>query len=155
MNTIFKIIMNLIMFTFLSLFFTFCSKDEKSETKLTSPTAPIAVVIPETKINFSHSGVLHNNDGLYRIKRIVSSQTQPGFGSYEKLKNEPTASLNYQIKGPFKNIARDGFTLPLIKLTNYKRTNIKENDGVARLVIVTRMGFLLKIIHLGTITNLW
>jgi hypothetical protein len=108
MNTIFKKIMIVSLFTFLSLFFTFCSRDEKSVTNLSSPTAPIVVVIPEAKINFTHPGILHNNDDLNRIKGIVSSQMQPGYSSYEKLKNEPTASLNYQIKGPFKNIARDG-----------------------------------------------
>lgn len=57
---------------------------------------------------FVHPGILHNDDDLNRIKNIVDQKTQPGYGSYEELIKQVTASSNYQIKGPFERIARDG-----------------------------------------------
>lgn len=57
---------------------------------------------------FQHPGILHNSDDFKRIKQIVQTNKQPGSGSYEILKAQATASANYQMKGAFDTIARDG-----------------------------------------------
>lgn len=57
---------------------------------------------------FHHPGILHNTDDFKRIKQIVQTSKQPGSGSYDILKAQATASANYQMKGAFDTIARDG-----------------------------------------------
>lgn len=57
---------------------------------------------------FIHPGVLHSKKSLERIKRLVDHKVQPAYGSYEILIKLPEASADYQMKGPFEIISRDG-----------------------------------------------
>ena len=57
---------------------------------------------------FIHPGVLHSEKSLERIKRLVDQKAQPAYGSYEILAKLPEARADYQMKGPFEIISRDG-----------------------------------------------
>lgn len=57
---------------------------------------------------FVHPGLLHSEEDLNRIERLVKSNVFPAMGSYELLKKTPEASCNYIVKGPFENISRAG-----------------------------------------------
>lgn len=57
---------------------------------------------------FVHPGILHTQAGLAHLYQVVQQKTMPGYGSYELLKAHPCASAQYQLKGPFRVISRDG-----------------------------------------------
>lgn len=57
---------------------------------------------------FIHPGLLHSEKSLERIKLLVENKSQPAYGSYEILIKLPEARADYQMKGPFEIISRDG-----------------------------------------------
>lgn len=58
--------------------------------------------------NFIHPGLLHSQDDLKRITRLVKENSYPAMGSYDLLRKVPGASFEYEMKGPFENISRAG-----------------------------------------------
>jgi len=57
---------------------------------------------------FVHPGILFNTADLERIYLIAQQPASPGYGSYKLLSGSPLASADYQMKGPFSIISRDG-----------------------------------------------
>lgn len=58
--------------------------------------------------DFIHPGLLHSDSSLKRIKALVDSKSQPAYGSYQILIGLAEAKSDYQLKGPFEIISRDG-----------------------------------------------
>lgn len=58
--------------------------------------------------HFVHPGVLHSLASLDNIYNAVQNKTEPQYGSYKLLEENPLAQADYKMKGPFKIIARDG-----------------------------------------------
>lgn len=57
---------------------------------------------------FVHPGILFNRADLQRIYHTAQEKSSPGYGSFELLRDNPLASADYVMKGPFKVISRDG-----------------------------------------------
>lgn len=57
--------------------------------------------------SFIHPGILHTKESLNRIKHIVNEKQQPGYGSFELLKNNTLSSFTYTMNGPYSTISRD------------------------------------------------
>lgn len=49
--------------------------------------------------NFIHPGLLHSQDDLKRITRLVKENSYPAMGSYDLLRKVPGASFEYEMKG--------------------------------------------------------
>src|ERR1700712_4046078 len=57
---------------------------------------------------FVHPGVLHTQQQFEYLYKVVQEKIQPAYGSYLLMKDNPRASAEYKMKGPFKVISRDG-----------------------------------------------
>lgn len=57
---------------------------------------------------FTHPGILHTDARFKQIKHLIEHQTEPAYASFLLLKNHPCSQSDYQIKGPFEVISRDG-----------------------------------------------
>jgi alpha-glucosidase len=57
---------------------------------------------------FVHPGILFSQTSLEHIRQVVENKTMPEYGSYELLKNQPLASADYKMNGPYTVISRDG-----------------------------------------------
>ena len=57
---------------------------------------------------FVHPGLLHTTEDLARIRNLVDKRLWPSTGSYEILKADRKSQADYQMQGPFENIARAG-----------------------------------------------
>lgn len=57
---------------------------------------------------FVHPGILHTAEDLARIQQLVHQEIWPSIGSYEILKADHKSHADYQMQGPFENIARAG-----------------------------------------------
>ena len=57
---------------------------------------------------FSHPGVLQSAEDIERIKQVVKQKKQPGYDSYKILIEQNTSSSDYELKGPYKILGRDG-----------------------------------------------
>ena len=57
---------------------------------------------------FVHPGVLHTLDDFKNMRRIIEQKTEPAYSSYLLLRDNPRASANYVMLGPFEVISRDG-----------------------------------------------
>ena len=68
----------------------------------------IAVCTVSAQRTFVHPGVLFTQASLDHFNDVVQKKIKPEYGSYKLLRNNPLASSSYQMKGPFKVIARDG-----------------------------------------------
>ncbi len=58
--------------------------------------------------SFNHPGLLHTEASLERMQQLVSSAHPVAMGSYDQLLANPRSSADYQMRGPFDIIARDG-----------------------------------------------
>ncbi|WP_144916059.1 alginate lyase family protein [Mucilaginibacter frigoritolerans] len=58
--------------------------------------------------HFVHPGLLQSQASLDKIYYAVQNKTEPQYGSYELLEENPLAQADYKMRGPFKIIARDG-----------------------------------------------
>ncbi|HMI04193.1 MAG TPA: alginate lyase family protein [Pedobacter sp.] len=57
---------------------------------------------------FTHPGILHSQASLDHIYEVVQQKILPGYDSYQLLLSHPCSNSQYEIKGPFKVISRDG-----------------------------------------------
>jgi len=57
---------------------------------------------------FVHPGILFSQASLEHIRQVVENKTMPEYGSYEMLENQPLASADYKMNGPYVVISRDG-----------------------------------------------
>ena len=57
--------------------------------------------------NFTHPGIIHSQESLNRIRKLVKAGKEPWKSSFERLKSYPQASSNYIMRGPFEQISRD------------------------------------------------
>lgn len=57
---------------------------------------------------FVHPGILHTKAELGHFYEVGKKKTEPEYGSFELLNKLPLAQSDYQMKGPFKTISRDG-----------------------------------------------
>jgi hypothetical protein len=57
---------------------------------------------------FIHPGVLHTQKDFDRMAEIVQQKISPAYDSYLLMKDNPRASADYKMNGPFKVISRDG-----------------------------------------------
>jgi len=57
---------------------------------------------------FVHPGVLHTQKDFDQLAMIVQKKISPAYDSYLLLKDNPRASADYKMNGPFKVISRDG-----------------------------------------------
>jgi len=57
---------------------------------------------------FVHPGVLFTQTSLNHFYDVAQKKIKPEYESYKLLRNNPLASSSYQMRGPFKVIARDG-----------------------------------------------
>lgn len=55
---------------------------------------------------FKHPGLLHSQESLDRIVSLVNAGIEPSMGSFHKLSEDPKASFDYKIQGPFPIISR-------------------------------------------------
>lgn len=56
--------------------------------------------------DFTHPGILHSKEDLYRMRALLDQGIEPAVGSYRKLCEEKLSSYDYQIRGPFDTIGR-------------------------------------------------
>lgn len=70
------------------------------------PDLSLADYVP----TFEHPGILHNERSIARMKEIVATAdpNSPAYKTYLLLKADPAAQANYQMKGPYEYIARQG-----------------------------------------------
>lgn len=61
-----------------------------------------------TAQEFRHPGILHSEEALQRITRLVETQSYPAIGSYQKLRADRKSSFRYAMQGPFRDISRSG-----------------------------------------------
>lgn len=74
-------------------------------------------------VEFIHPGILHTEASLTRMKNFVNGNVSPAIDCYKLMEENPKASANYQIQGPFAIIGRLGA---------YKDTKIpSEEDHMA------------------------
>lgn len=57
---------------------------------------------------FIHPGILQNKEDFEHLYQVVQKKIQPAYGSYLLLHDNPRASANYTMNGPFETISRDG-----------------------------------------------
>ncbi|QNR85188.1 alginate lyase family protein [Pedobacter riviphilus] len=57
---------------------------------------------------FIHPGILFSSSDLLRIHHTAQDKNSAGYASFQLLKDNPLASSDYKMKGPFKVISRDG-----------------------------------------------
>jgi hypothetical protein len=57
---------------------------------------------------FIHPGVLHTQKQFDYLYKVVEQKIQPAYGSYLLLRDNPRASAQYKMNGPYKIISRDG-----------------------------------------------
>jgi len=57
---------------------------------------------------FIHPGILFSSSDLQRIYQTAKDKNSAGYASFELLSNNPLASSDYKLKGPFRVISRDG-----------------------------------------------
>ena len=57
---------------------------------------------------FIHPGVLHTQEDFDHLYHIVKKKEYPAYASYLLMKDEPRASADYKMNGPYKVISRDG-----------------------------------------------
>lgn len=57
---------------------------------------------------FRHPGLLHSKASVERMRALRSDLNIVAMGSYKKLMEDAKASADYQMRGPFETIARDG-----------------------------------------------
>ena len=58
--------------------------------------------------HFVHPGILHTKGDLERIRHLVEQKVEPSIGSFAILKADRKSHADYQVQGPFQNIARAG-----------------------------------------------
>lgn len=58
--------------------------------------------------SLEHPGVLHTQADIDHIRESVAQQKEPAYSTFLALEKEPKAQSDYQIRGPFETIARDG-----------------------------------------------
>lgn len=68
----------------------------------------LCVSIGMSARSFTHPGILHTQESLDRMARLVKDEVWPAMGSYRLLRSEPEASSAYVVKGPFRYISRAG-----------------------------------------------
>jgi hypothetical protein len=57
---------------------------------------------------FIHPGVLHTQKDFDHLYEIVQKKISPAYDSYLLMRDNPRASADYKMNGPFKVISRDG-----------------------------------------------
>lgn len=57
---------------------------------------------------FAHPGILHTREALSKIKQAVDEQRQPWASAYVLFTDDPRASYNYQVNGPYEQVSRMG-----------------------------------------------
>src|ERR1700748_2660159 len=57
---------------------------------------------------FIHPGVLHTQKEFDYLYKVVQQKIQPAYGSYLLLRDNPRASADYKMNGPYQTISRDG-----------------------------------------------
>ena len=57
---------------------------------------------------FTHPGILHTEQRFKQIKNLINNKIQPSYASFLILKAHPCSQADYQMKGPFEIISRDG-----------------------------------------------
>ena len=57
---------------------------------------------------FNHPGLLHSKESIQRMRSLRAEENAVAMGSYQKLVTDTKASADYQIRGPYDVIARDG-----------------------------------------------
>lgn len=82
---------------------TACSSEiEDGTTDIDSwPLPSIDVTYPET---FQHPGVAFNQDDIKRWREIVTTQAQPQYAGFEKLRDDPYSQSTYKMNGPYATI---------------------------------------------------
>lgn len=70
------------------------------------PDLSLADYVP----TFEHPGILHNRHSIERMREIVAKQdpNSAAYKTYLLLKEDPAAQSDYQMKGPYEYIARQG-----------------------------------------------
>lgn len=58
--------------------------------------------------HFVHPGILHTKGDIERIRHLVEQKVEPSIGSFAILKADRKSHADYQVQGPFQNIARAG-----------------------------------------------
>jgi hypothetical protein len=64
--------------------------------------------ISSAQQKFVHPGILFSGSDLQRIYQTAHDKSSVGYASFELLRNNPLASSDYKMKGPFMVISRDG-----------------------------------------------
>ncbi|MBT2561005.1 alginate lyase family protein [Pedobacter sp. ISL-68] len=64
--------------------------------------------ISSAQQKFVHPGILFSGSDLQRIYQAAQDKSSVGYTSFELLRNNPLASADYKMKGPFRVISRDG-----------------------------------------------
>jgi hypothetical protein len=64
--------------------------------------------ISSAQQKFIHPGILFSGSDLQRIYQAAQDKSSVGYASFELLRNNPLASSDYKMKGPFRVISRDG-----------------------------------------------
>ncbi len=57
---------------------------------------------------FIHPGILQTKEDFEHLYQVVQKKTLPAYGSYLLLRDNPRASSDYVMNGPFETISRDG-----------------------------------------------
>ena len=58
--------------------------------------------------SFTHPGVLHNLKSFEVMKQQIEKKIMPAYGSWMILKAHPCSQFDYELRGPYKVISRDG-----------------------------------------------
>lgn len=69
------------------------------------------LLMPVTQLQaqqFVHPGVLHTQKQFNYLYKVVQQKIQPAYSSYLLMKDNPRASADYKMNGPYKIISRDG-----------------------------------------------
>ena len=71
---------------------------------------PLAAACLKTQAQkaFIHPGILHTQASLNRMYTVAQQKIMHGYGSYELLRDNPVASADYTMNGPYDTISRDG-----------------------------------------------
>lgn len=64
--------------------------------------------ISSAQQKFVHPGILFSGSDLQRIYQTAQDKSSGGYASFELLRDNPLASADYKMKGPFRVISRDG-----------------------------------------------
>lgn len=57
---------------------------------------------------FIHPGILHTQTEIEQMRKLIKQKTEPAYGSFLLLQQNPCAQADYIVQGPFKVISRDG-----------------------------------------------